>query len=80
MPKDRQQQIREEGMVSWGRQELKQNGEGGVEENQAEKKIITESRQWAAAQTCALDICHHRDGWSCAFCLSSTFSSLLFIS
>lgn len=39
---------------------------GGVEENQAEKKIITESRQWAAAQTCALDICHHRDGWSCA--------------
>lgn len=37
MPKDRQQQIREEGMVSWGRQELKQNG-GGVEENQAERK------------------------------------------
>lgn len=36
MPKDRQQQIREEGMVSWGRQELKQNG--GVEENQAERK------------------------------------------
>lgn len=35
MPKDRQQQIREEGMVSWGRQELKQNG---VEENQAERK------------------------------------------
>lgn len=39
MPKDRQQQIREEGMVSWGRQELKQNGGvGGVEENQAERK------------------------------------------